>query len=221
MSKISILIAEDQALIREGLKTMLHLQPDFEVVATAENGEQALHLVRTHQPRLVLLDIQMPVLNGIETVKRIKGEYPDILVIMLTTFMDEAYIIDSLAHGASGFLLKDLPVQRLMTSVREAIRGELMLPSIVAAALARKLQKLQAHAEHPLSCPEIDLSMRELEVARRMAQFKNNRQIAGELFISEGTVKNYVSVIYSKIGVSDRMKAVRFLKNLLEGEADV
>ncbi|MFD1952979.1 response regulator [Paenibacillus thailandensis] len=218
MSKISILIAEDQSLIREGLKTILQLQPDFEVVAAAENGEQALSLVRLHQPRLVLLDIRMPVLNGIEAVKIIKREYPDTVVVILTTFEDEAYIVDSLALGASGFLLKDLPMERLIASLRDAVRGELSLPSSVAAKLAQKLRKLQESAEQPAAARELNLSMRELEVARRIAQYKNNRQIADELFLSEGTVKNYVSIIYSKIGVNDRMKAVHFLKRLLHGE---
>ncbi|NBD23170.1 response regulator [Paenibacillus glycinis] len=219
MRAMRIVIADDQALMREGLQTILELQPDMEVVGSAENGLLALEAVHACKPDLVLLDIQMPVMNGIECTRRIKEEAPDTVVLLLSTFAEDRYIVDGLSLGASGYLLKDMEGRRLVEAIRDASAGKLMMPAVIAAKLAANLTRLSAAAE-PLDGAshllrrEIRLTEREAEVSRLMLQGLTNKQIAKALFMQEGTVRNYVSVIYSKIGVSDRAKALLALKEM-------
>ncbi|MFC0334691.1 response regulator [Paenibacillus sepulcri] len=219
MIPLRILIVDDQALMRDGLQTILELQPDLEVVGTAENGLQALETARATKPDVVLLDIQMPVMNGIECTKRLKEESPDTVILLLSTFADDQYILDGLGHGASGYLLKDMEGRRLIEAIRDAAAGQLMMPAVIAAKLAANLTRLSAAAEltsgslHAIQ-NEIRLTGREAEIASLMAQGLTNKQIAKALYMHEGTIRNYVSVIYSKIGVSDRAKAMLVLKQL-------
>ncbi|MBD8497325.1 response regulator [Paenibacillus arenosi] len=214
MSSITILIAEDQRLVREGLETIINLEPDLKVVGTADNGYNACVLVEQLRPQLVLMDIEMPVMNGIMATQRIKQLYPETIVLILSTFTDEEYIIEGLANGASGYLLKDFSSDKLTTSLKEAARGELMLPSKLAAKLAARLRM----APPPrLAVRDYGLTPRELEIAKLIVSYKNNREIADTLYIAEGTVKNYISVIYEKIGTNDRAKAISILTDTLEG----
>ncbi len=220
MKKIRILVADDQTLMRDGLKTIFDLEDDMEVIAAAENGEQALLLTQELHPDIVLMDIRMPVMDGVESTRLIKKQFPEIAVIILTTFNDEEYIIQALRFGASGYLLKDMPGEHLIQAVRDSTKGNLMMPSSVAAKLAGRLSNMQkAEAEHIK-----ELSEREMEIARLIVKGMSNRDMASSLYITEGTVKNYISAIYNKIGTSDRAKAIEVLKALLgktgeEGEA--
>lgn len=214
MSSITILIAEDQTIVREGLETIINLEPGLEVIATADNGQTACELVKRLRPQLVLMDIEMPVMNGITATQKIKQSNPDTIVLILTTFTDEDYIIEGLANGASGYLLKDFSAEKLIASLKEAVRGELMLPSKLAAKFAARLRTV---ATQQLPAMDYGLTPRELEIARLMTAHKNNREIADTLYITEGTVKNYISVIYDKIGTNDRTKAIPLLKHSLEG----
>ncbi|WP_028595277.1 response regulator [Paenibacillus assamensis] len=214
MSSITILIAEDQRLVREGLETIINLEPDLKVVATADNGYNACVLVEQLRPQLVLMDIEMPVMNGIMATQRIKQLYPETIVLILSTFTDEDYIIEGLANGASGYLLKDFSSDKLTTSLKEAARGELMLPSKLAAKLAARLRLA---APPRLAVRDYGLTPRELEIAKLIVSYKNNREIADTLYIAEGTVKNYISMIYEKIGTNDRAKAISILTDTLEG----
>lgn len=211
MEAIRVLIVDDQTLLRDGLQTILDLEEDIQVVGSAENGEKAISLCKSLLPDVVLMDIRMPVLNGVAATKEIKERHPQIKVVMLTTFQDEEYIIEALLNGAEGYLLKDIPGDKLIDAVRDAKMGRMMMPPEIARKLAGLLKKqpdLGLHAQK-----DFELSDREMEIARLMTQGSSNKDIAKTLFISEGTVKNYISTIYAKIGTSDRTKAVLLLKN--------
>lgn len=214
---LKIIIADDQTLMRDGLQTILQLEDDIDVVATAENGEEACKLVAIHNPDLVLMDIRMPVMNGIEAVKKLRVESPRTKVLVLTTFDEDDYIVDALASGAAGFLLKDIPTDKLLQAVRDAAKGEIMLPASIAVKLA---SRLAAPTNRPqlantrARITDIKFTDRELSIVSLMIEGRTNREIAQLLFMSEGTVKNYVSAIYDKIGTNDRTQAVIWLKDM-------
>lgn len=216
---IKILIADDQTLMREGLRTILDLEEDMQVIGTTENGLEAYEMVAKFQPDIVLMDIKMPVMDGIESTKKIKKDYPATLILILTTFAEDEYIVEGLSNGASGFLLKDMPGDKLIATIRDAAIGQIMLPAVIAAKLAARLSHFSSQAQHTIHTERlkqqgVELSEREKEIAALMLQGMNNRQIAKTLYISEGTVKNYVSMIYAKIGTNERSKAIVYLKGL-------
>ena len=206
---IRILIADDQQLMREGLRTILNLSHDMSVIGTASNGLEAWEMCREDAPDVVLMDIQMPVMDGVEATRRILGDHPDIHVISLTTFDDDDLIIRALKAGARTYLLKDLPSERLVEAIRATVRGDILLQPEIASRLveAATQRSLQAH-ESPEGMEP--LSRREREILSLMVQGLSNQQIAESLILSEGTVKNYISTIYSKLGVKDRTQAVLF-----------
>ncbi|MFC5470154.1 response regulator [Cohnella suwonensis] len=216
---LRILIADDQTLMRDGLQTILQLEDDIEVVATAENGEEACRLVAEHDPDLVLMDIRMPVMNGIEAVKKLRAESPRTKALMLTTFDEDDYIVEALAGGAVGFLLKDIPTEKLLQAVRDAARGEIMLPSSIAGKLAARLSA-PAPGRVPVTprtrnrATDLKFTNREMSIVALMVEGRTNREIAQLLFMSEGTVKNYISAIYDKVGTNDRTQAVIWLKDM-------
>jgi DNA-binding NarL/FixJ family response regulator len=213
MSKIRILIADDQVLMRDGLKTILNLEEDMEVVGIAQNGLEAFETAKSLNPDVVLMDIRMPVMDGVESVKLIKKSIPKTVVIMLTTFDDDEYIIEALSFGANGYLLKNIPADKLIDAIRDGVRGNLLMPATIAAKLAARLS--QNSFEKKVDNKLInELSERELEIAKLLVKGLTNRQISSQLYISEGTVKNYISSIYSKIEISDRTQALIYLKNL-------
>ncbi|MCR2803610.1 response regulator transcription factor [Paenibacillus soyae] len=220
MSKIRLVIADDQTLMRDGLQTIINLEDDMEVVGLADNGEAALQLVREHRPDLVLMDVRMPVLDGIEATKLILAEFPETLIVVLTTFAEDQYIVDSLVNGAVGFLLKDMPADRIVQSVRDAVKGQLMMSSVIAGKLAARISALSAAPAKPPAAVRFkhghSFTDREKQIIQLLIEGENNKEIAQTLFMSEGTVKNYVSIIYHKIGVNDRAKAILHLKELME-----
>jgi len=207
MKPITVLLVDDQPLFREGLRTLLSVQPDLEVVAEAGNGEEAIRLYRILQPSVVLMDLQMPVLDGVAATRRLHEEVPDCRVIVLTTFDDDEMVFDGLRAGALGYLLKDVPSEKLAEAIRLAARGESFLqPSVAAkvvAEFARLTSKPGAHSQ-PLIEP---LSEREQDILRLIASGASNREIAGKLFLAEGTVKNHVTNVLGKLGVRDRTQA--------------
>lgn len=207
---IKVLIADDQTLMRDGLKTILDLEDDIEVIATAENGEIAFKKASELNPDVILMDIRMPIMNGVDSVKKIKSILPKVSVIMLTTFDDDEYIIEALSNGASGYLLKDMPAEKLIEAIRDSLKGQLFIPTNIAAKLISRLYEKETSKK--TFKKDLDLSERELQVSSLLIEGYNNKQISSKLFISEGTVKNYISNIYSKIGISDRTKAALFLK---------
>ncbi|OXS53569.1 DNA-binding response regulator [Cohnella sp. CIP 111063] len=217
---LKVLIADDQALMRDGLQTILQLEDDIEVIATAENGEEACRLVGVHDPDLVLMDIRMPVMSGIEAVKKLRAESPHTKVLVLTTFDEDEYIIEALAGGAVGFLLKDIPTEKLLQAIRDAAQGEIMLPSAIAVKLAARLASPSpAAGKAPAArsrgrTADLKFTNREMSIIALMVEGRTNKEIAQLLFMSEGTVKNYISAIYDKIGTNDRTQAVIWLKDM-------
>jgi len=225
---IRIVIADDQRLMRDGLQTMINLTGDMEVVALAENGLEAVRLAKERRPDLVLMDIQMPVMDGIAATKQLRTECPDVKILILSTYAEDDYIIEALVNGACGFLLKDLPGEKMMSSIRDAVGGTLLMPNAIASRLAAKLNVLaSADASagsyrrpdglgHGVDLSAVDFTEKEREIIALMTEGRSNREIAGALFVSEGTMRNYISVIYNKIGVNDRLKAVALLSGWLE-----
>lgn len=217
MEKITIVVADDQLLTREGLRTILDLEDDMEVVGAAKNGEEACEMVETLRPRLVLLDIQMPVMDGIQALKHIKQSHPDIYILILTTFIETDYIVEGMAHGANGYMLKDMDADKMIASIRDTVAGQFILPAPVAAKLAARMSKMTEG--HPVMrrnrLDRIRLTEREEELARLMVQGLNNREIADMLHIAEGTARNYISNLYSKLEVVDRVQAIVRLQAML------
>jgi len=205
--KIRILIVDDQTLFRAGLKTLLSTQPVFEVIGEAADGEEALRLTALHQPQVVLMDLRMPVLDGVEATRRIHESFPNSRVIILTTFDDDELVFEGLRAGAMGYLLKDTSYDRLFEAIHAAARGEpFLLPSITAKVLAEFTR-----LHRPQRATDTDtepLSDRETEVLKLVADGASNREIAERLVIAEGTVKNHLSKIFTKLNVRDRMHAV-------------
>ncbi len=201
------MLVDDQALFREGLKTLLNSRPEFEVVGEASNGEEAIRLAHLLRPQVILMDLRMPVLDGVQATRRIRSLHPDCNVIVLTTFDDDEDVFEGLRAGAIGYLLKDVSSEKLFEAIRSAARGEyFLLPSITAKVVA-EFSRLPRTVPHPAGTENI-LSPREIEVLRLVATGISNKEIAERLFISEGTVKNHLSNILSKLNVKDRLQAV-------------
>jgi len=204
---IRVVIADDQDLVREGLRMMLEAEPDIEVAAEAGNGIDALAAARTHDPDVLLMDIRMPELDGIEATARLVGSNARTRILVLTTFDLDEYVYRAMKAGASGFLLKDANREQLAGAVRTVAAGEALL----APSITRRL--IEDYCKHPP--PGVDqpaaaegLSPRELEVLRLVARGMANAEIARELFLSEATVKSHVARILSKLGLRDRVQAV-------------
>lgn len=207
MNKIKCLIVDDQPILREGLKSLLATCADIEVIAEASNGKEALDQLGIVQPDVVLMDIRMPVMNGVEATKAIKEKFPNIIIIILTTFDDDHYILDALRNGASGYLLKDMGIQQLASAIRDGFSGNVLLPGRIANKLSMMINSV---SNHPMN--EGDYSTREKDIIQLLVKGYSNSEIAETLFLSIGTVKNYVSQIYSKANVTDRSNAVIHFK---------
>jgi DNA-binding NarL/FixJ family response regulator len=206
---ITVVLADDQALVRRGFRLILETEPGLEVVAEAEAGQQAVDAVRRHRPAVVLMDIQMPGLDGLEATRRILGQGSNqTRVLILTTFERDDYVFEALQVGASGFLLKTAPPEDLLTAVRVVARGEALLsPSVTR----RVIQEVTRHQRRAPRSPELDrLTQRELEVLRLLAEGRSNAEIAAELYLSEATVKSHTSSVLSKLGLRDRVQVVIF-----------
>ncbi|MDP3304924.1 MAG: response regulator transcription factor [Erysipelotrichaceae bacterium] len=207
MIKIKCLIVDDQPILREGLKSLLATCADIEVIAEASNGKEALDQLGIVRPDVVLMDIRMPVMNGVEATKAIKEKFPNIIIIILTTFDDDQYILDALRYGASGYLLKDMGIQQLASAIRDGFSGNVLLPGRIANKLSMMINSV---SNHPMN--ESDYSTREKDIIQLLVKGYSNSEIAETLFLSIGTVKNYVSQIYSKANVTDRSNAVIYFK---------
>jgi DNA-binding NarL/FixJ family response regulator len=204
---IPLLLVDDQSLFREALKTLLSVQDDFEVVGEASNGEEALRIAIQVKPQVVLMDLRMPVLDGVTATRRFREQLPNCRIIALTTFDEDEMVFDALRAGAIGYLLKDVPSEKLYEAIRAAAKGEYALsPSVTAKVITEfsRMAKPNRVAE-PLAEP---LSRRELEILGLVATGASNKEIADKLVLSEGTVKNHLSNILAKLEVRDRAQAV-------------
>jgi len=207
MKLITILLVDDQPLFREGLRTLLSVQPDLKVVGEAGDGEEAIKLCRTLKPAVVLMDLQMPVLDGVEATRRLHHEQPDSRVIVLTTFDDDEMVFDGLRAGALGYLLKDAPSEKLAEAIRAAARGESFLQPSIAAKVVAEFARLTTKRSPPARALIEPLSDREQEILALIATGATNREIGNQLFLAEGTVKNHVTNVLGKLGVRDRTQA--------------
>ena len=204
---VRILIADDQALVRGGLRMILDAQPDLEVVGEAADGREALQRARELKPDLVLMDIRMPELDGLETTRHLLGRDPSPKVLVLTTFDFDDYVYDAIRAGASGFLLKSAPPQQLVAGIRTVMAGDALLaPEITRRLLDRFMSRPPRSTGTPPALAE--LSQRELEVLRLIAGGRSNSEIAADLFLSEATVKTHVTHILTKLRLRDRVQAV-------------
>ena len=207
-SAVRVLIADDQQLVRTGFRMILDAEPDIDVVGEATNGHEAVAMTRQLQPDVVLMDIRMPELDGIEATRRVVQRDGDTStrVLMLTTFDLDEYVYDALRAGASGFLLKDAPANQLAAGVRMVAAGDALLAPAITRRLIEEFTATPPAASAPPGLDE--LTPRELEVFRLVAQGKSNAEIAAELIIGETTVKTHVTRIMMKLGVRDRVQAV-------------
>ncbi len=207
MSNIKLMLVDDQALFREGLSILLSVQPDIQVVGEASNGQEALELAAKLHPDVVLMDLRMPVLDGVAATRSLHQTLPECRVIVLTTFDDDEYVFEGLRAGAVGYLLKDVPSAKLFEAIRAAARGETFLQPSVAAKVVAEFTRLSTVHPTPHQTLEEALSERELEILRLVSNGSSNREIATSLYITEGTVKNHLTNILSKLGVRDRTQA--------------
>lgn len=208
MKKLRILLTDDQSLFREALRTLLSLQPDFEIVAEAENGERALALARVHKPDVILMDLRMPVMGGVEATRRVMAAVPGSRVVVLTTFDEDEEIFEAMRAGALGYLLKACSADKLNESVRAAAKGASVLEPSVTAKMMAELNRLSAREGKKVSQSLADpLSERELAVLKLLAAGCSNKEIGAKLSITEGTVKNHMTNVLGKLGVLDRTQA--------------
>lgn len=199
-----IIICDDQEITRNGLEMLLKLEPDIEVVGTATDGAAAVEMVAKLKPDLVLMDLKMPVMNGVEATRQIRAKYPDVKVLVLTTYDTDNWVFDAIQAGASGYLLKDTPREDLIKSIRGTVSGRTYLDPGVAGKVLGQVSGKQAQ---PVTLITEKLTEREIEVLRLVARGMSNTEISERLFLSEGTIRNYISTILSKLGVSDRTRA--------------
>lgn len=196
---IRILIAEDQKMVRQGLKMMIESDPEMRVTGEADNGRQALELCDTHEYDIVILDIRMPEMDGLEAARAILQRKPQQKVLILTTFNDDQYAIEALKIGASGYMLKDADVETLLRSIRSCLSGGLSIEEHVAAKVVPQLLR-----KKETSSVDPSLTPRELDIIRRVGEGRSNKEISEELALSVGTVKNHISLILDKLNLRDR-----------------
>ncbi|BAZ48686.1 LuxR family two component transcriptional regulator [Nostoc sp. NIES-4103] len=207
---ISLLLVDDQNLFRQGLATMLSVEADLEIVGQASNGQEAIHAAKMLQPQVILMDVRMPMCDGVQATREIHQYYPWIRILVLTTFDDDEYILQSLQAGALGYLLKRTPAPEIAAAIRSVAQGYSQLGPTIAPKAFSQLKSLSSD-RLPNS-----LSKREVEVLKLVGEGKNNQEIALELYLSEGTVKNHVTQILSKLEMRDRIAAALWAqRNLL------
>lgn len=207
--KIKVMLVDDEQLIRSGLKIMLETYPDIEVIHQAGNGREAFDCCQMEVPDVVLMDIRMPVSTGIEGTKLIKEAYPEVKIVMVTTFQDTEYIVEAMQYGASGYLLKDSSYEAIYDGIKVALSGKVVMDATVSEKLVMQ-PKAQTTTDNQTDISSLGLTEREIELIRLVSQGLNNKEISEALFLSEGTVKNNISTILSKLALRDRTQLVIF-----------
>ncbi len=206
---IRVMLVDDQALFREGLETLLSVHDDIRVVGHAGDGQECVEVATKVRPDVVLMDIRMPIMDGVRATRLLSDAQPECKVIVLTTFDDDEYIFDALRMGAVGYLLKDVASAQLVEAIRASARGESILGPSVAAKVITEFKRVSSMVP-PLQMEELvePLSQRELEILQLIARGASNKEVAKQLFIAQGTVKNHMTNILGKLGVRDRTQAV-------------
>jgi len=212
---IKVIIADDQEIVREGLKMILSLHEEIEIIGEASDGEELLKLIQMKKPEVVLMDIRMPIMNGIKATKLLKEKYSDIKIIILTTFNEDEYIFEGLKNGADGYLLKDSDSKEIINAIKSVMEGEKLLNPkvtvrVIHALNSMKMEKVDSEKEELLKI----LTPRELEVTKHVLKGKTNKDIARDLFVTEGTIKNYVSKILEKLELDSRSELIILLQNV-------
>jgi len=207
MTKIRLLLADDHAIVRRGLQLFLKMQPDFELVGEAATGHEVLERAAELEPDIVLMDLHMPVLDGIEATRRLKASHPGVKVIVLTSFSDQDHVLPALKAGARGYLLKDIEPDELAEVVRRVHAGKVELHPEAAGLLVEQIANPESSAPERNKTPFDELTARERDVLRLIASGRSNKEIADALYITEKTVKTHVSRILEKLGLSDRTQA--------------
>lgn len=207
---IRVLVCEDETIVRQGLVAILSMQPSITVVGEAADGEDALEQVEAHKPDVVLIDVRMPVMDGVQATQQITARYPRTRVIILTTFDYEEYVLEGVKAGASGYVLKDTSADELVRTIRRVHRGEHFIQAAVAGRILVDMMKPSTAA--PADAGGVALTEREIAILTRLSQGMSNREVAADLSLSEGTIKNYVSVILSKLQVTNRIQAINIAR---------
>ena len=201
---IRVLICDDQAVVTDGLEMILNADPEIEVVGMAHDGAEALELIPKSKPDIVLMDLNMPGVNGVQATREIKDKYPDVKVLVLTTFGEDEWVFDAVRSGAAGYLLKGTPRAELVAAIKGTAEGETFIDPSVGGTL---LSQIASSASQQDTIISRDLSERELEILKLLASGLTNSDIAERLFLSKGTVRNYISAILTKLDVEDRTQA--------------
>lgn len=205
---LKVLIADDDALIRESLKLLLGLEEDIEIIGTACNGQEAFDICREKRPDIILMDIRMPIMDGVLGTKMIKSCFKDVKIIILTTFKDNEYIKEAIKNGAEGYILKNQSSDSIIDSLRAVHKGNIVFEKDVANTLTSMLEKEKREKQ------DVDLTEREWEVIKLISEGLSNKEISGKLYLSEGTVRNYVTILLEKFELRDRTQlAIYYLKN--------
>ncbi|MFN3690201.1 MAG: response regulator [Fimbriimonadales bacterium] len=214
MEPIRTVLAEDDTRLQEAFRTIALHEEAIDLLGVASDGEQAVQLAMQFEPQVILMDIQMPRLNGIEATRRIKRALPSVQVVIWTIFGDDQHVFEAIKAGAIGYLLKDSPVQEIIEGIHAAARGESLLHPAVARRVLQEFQRMRTAVE---KAPDLlcELTAREIEILRLIAEGKRNKEIAAQLFLTEKTVKNYTSNILYKLQVNSRTEAA--LKAVREG----
>lgn len=212
---IRVVLVDDTRMFRDGLRLVIGMEGDMTVAGVAGDGAEGVEVVRREQPDVVLMDIRMPQMDGVEATRRIKAEFPQIHVIILTTYSDDEFIFEALKAGAVGYMVKDLPASELVQAIRTVQQGGALIPPAIAARLVAEYTRLAAAGAAAAASPAAeprprvaDLTPRETEILKLVAGGLSNKEIAEQLFLTEGTVKNYVSSVFSKLHARDRAQAV-------------
>ena len=207
--RISLLICDDQAVVREGLEAILSTVPHIAVVGLASQGLEAIEMVEKYKPDVVLMDLNMPKMNGVQAIRHIREKFPSVAVLVLTTYATDDWLFDAIRVGAAGYLLKDTRREDLVRAIEDTANGKTHIdPDVAGRILAQVAQMSSAEQQMPeAGDSSIPLTAREIEILRLLVQGRSNPEIGQELFLAPGTVRNYVSEIFVKLGVSDRTQA--------------
>lgn len=215
MEKINVVIVDDEKLIREGLNIILGTNIDLNIVGLCENGEEALKMCRSEKVDVVLMDIRMPVCDGVMGTKLIKGEFKNIRILILTTFKDQEYIVDAMKHGASGYLLKDTSYDVIIDGIKSVHKGNVVINPEIAGKMVNNMSSSSGDTVKDVK-EKYTLTQREMDIIIEIGSGLTNKEIGEKLFVAEGTVKNYITEILSKLNLRDRTQIAIFaLKNSL------